>query len=692
MRRIRGQLPILAVALCATLPAVSQAQQRTRVVAVSDGAADPAVSPDGSEIALSILGKIWIVPANGGEARQVTNGISWDSHPAWSPDGQFLAFSHEGGDGNDLVMLNLATGTASAFYHTDDQILESEFAPKGDEIYFVAMSEQLDAHVMHVPVDGGKAEPVTETHNWHEWSFALSPDGQQMLLASGHYGGADLFQVDLPSRAATRLTDTPWNQSSVAWSADGKTFYYIRSVNAMDSIMAMPAAGGAPRLVFASPFDDKELALAPNGKTAVLCAGRKLYRLDLQTGAIAPIPFTARFTLPAQSAPDMIITHARLWDGTGAAPVADRTIEIRGGKIVSIGARQPDGAGGVPVIDARGRTVMPALMDNHYHFWDFGQGPLLLSHGITTIRDPGAPLSLSMTFKEAIALGIFPGPTIYSAGPLIDGLGDYHPLVDVMLDDTVGAATVVRAFKAQGVDLLKVYFMLKPEVLCAVIREAHKVGLRVTGHIGVHTSWTRAMDCGIDGLNHIRVWADLLPANEQPQGENESLAADRNPVARMQSDWHEIDPNSPRVTALIQKMARSKVGFDPTLSIQRIDDGMRKSLGLAQFATARDSYRRMSRFVARAQQMGVFLLAGTDDGSLFDEMEAYDSAGVPKTAILQAATANGAKWLGKDGEFGTIEVGRRADLIIVDGDPLKTMSDMRKIAIVVQGGRIVFRK
>jgi Tol biopolymer transport system component len=256
MRRIRGQLPILAVALCATLPAVSQAQQRTRVVTVSDGAADPAVSPDGSEIALSILGKIWIVPANGGEARQVTNGISWDSHPAWSPDGQFLAFSHEGGDGNDLVMLNLATGTASAFYHTDDQILESEFAPKGDEIYFVAMSEQLDAHVMHVPVDGGKAEPVTETHNWHEWSFALSPDGQQMLLASGHYGGADLFQVDLPSRAATRLTDTPWNQSSVAWSADGKTFYYIRSVNAMDSIMAMPAAGGAPRLVFASPFDD----------------------------------------------------------------------------------------------------------------------------------------------------------------------------------------------------------------------------------------------------------------------------------------------------------------------------------------------------------------------------------------------------------------------------------------------------
>jgi hypothetical protein len=335
---------------------------------------------------------------------------------------------------------------------------------------------------------------------------------------------------------------------------------------------------------------------------------------------------------------------------------------------------------------------MPALMDNHYHFWDYSQGPMLLTRGITNIRDPGAPLSLSMSFKEAIALGLFPGPHIYSAGPLIDGLGDYHPLVDVMLDDTAQAATLVRAFKAQGVDLLKVYFMLKPDVLCAVVREAHKVGLRVTGHIGVHTSWGRAMDCGIDGLNHIRVWADFLPANEQPQGEDESLDADKNEVPRMQADWREIDPDSPRVEALIDKMRSTHVGFDPTLSIQQIDDGMRKTLGLAQLATAQDSYRRMGRFVARAQQKGVFLLAGTDDGNLFDELDAYDSVGVPNAAILQAATVNGAKWLGKDAEFGTVAVGRRADLIVVDGDPLKNIGDIRKIDIVLEDGRIVFRK
>lgn len=693
MRRTGASLSVLlAVAVAQLSQHPAFAQQNERVVAVSDGAADPAVSPDGARIALSILGKIWIVPANGGDARQVSNGISWDTHPSWSPDGQFLVYAHEEGDGSDLVIVNLATGTSSALYHSDKQIGQTEFTPKGDEIYFVAQSEQLDAHVMHVPLAGGDAKPVTETHDWHEWSFALSPDGQHVLLASGRYGGADLFRIDLPGREATRLTDTPWNQFSVGWSGDGKTLYYIKSVNAVDSIMAMPAAGGAARPVFASPFDDKALALAPDGRTAVLCAARKLYRLDLRTGQTTPIPFTARFVLPAQSAADMVITHARLWDGTGAAPLADRTIEIRDGAVASIGAGAPNAAPGVPVIDAHGRTVMPALMDNHYHFWDYAQGPLLLGWGITAIRDPGAPLSLSMNFKEAIALGLFPGPHIYSAGPLIDGLGDYHPMVDVMIDDTAAAATLVHAFKAQGVDLLKVYFMLKPDVLCAVVREAHKVGLKVTGHIGVHTSWGRAMDCGIDGLNHIRVWADFLPLREQPQGDNESLDGSKHLVPRMQADWHEIDPDSPRVTALIAQMASSKVGFDPTLSIQQIDDGLRKSLGLAQFTAAQESYRRMSRFVARAQRMGVFLLAGTDDGSLFNELDAYDSAGVPKTAILQAATVNGAKWLGKDSEFGTIAAGRRADLIIVDGDPLKTIADLRKIDIVVEDGRIVFRK
>ncbi len=664
-----------------------------RSVVVEHGAADPAIAPDGMRIAVSIFGKIWILPASGGDALQISEGISWDSHPAWSPDGQFVAYSHELPNGTDISIHNLATGTSSVLYHSDSLVGHIEYSPKGGDLYFILQQDQLDAHLWHIPLGGGDAKPITETREWHEWTFALSSDGKQVALDSGRYGGSNLYRIDLANRQATRLTTSPWNQTSVAWSHDGKTLYYVETDNATDRIMALPT-GGPARSVFSSPYDDKELSLSPDGSWAIVCAGRKLYHLDLLSGRMRPIPFQARFALPSRSLADMMITHARLWDGTGNAPVSDATIEVRDGKIASIhsGLAPLRVSPGLTVLDASGRTVLPGLMDNHYHFWDPFQGPELLRHGITYIRDPGAPLSLSMNFKDAIAAGIFPGPDIYSAGPLIDGQGGYHPMVTVALNDPAAAATLVQSFKAQGVNLLKVYFLLKPEVLCSVIAEAHKVGLPVTGHIGVRTSWGRAIDCGIDGVNHIRIWADLLPLSDQPQGEDESLDAETHLVPRMQADWHEIDPDSPRVGALIEKMAQAHIGFDPTLSIQAIPDSMRKSLSLEQFSRARESYQRMSRFVKHAQETGVFLLAGTDNGSLFDELEAYAKAGLPTPAILEAATSNGAKWLNMQSIFGTVTPGERADLIVVDGDPLKDIKEIRKIDVVIKDGRIVFRK
>ncbi|MGH8209882.1 MAG: amidohydrolase family protein [Steroidobacteraceae bacterium] len=461
----------------------------------------------------------------------------------------------------------------------------------------------------------------------------------------------------------------------------------------METVFAQSAAGGERHAIYASPYRDTQIALEPGDETAVLCAARRLFRLSLSTGKITPIPFQARFEAPAQSRGDLVITHAHLISGTTAPVVENATIEIHDGRFKGI--HSGDGfvvPAGVPVIDAAGKTVMPGLMDNHYHFVDPFLGTALLSRGITSIRDPGGHLSDSMSYKEAIHLGLLNGPDIYAAGPLIDGSGDYHPWVAVEIDDPAKAAALVDSLKEQGVDLLKVYFLLKPEVLCAVIAEAHKQGLKVTGHIGVRTGWSQAIGCGIDGLNHVRVWADLLPLADQPQGENDTLDDKTHPIARMQADWSKIDPNGPAAGALIASMAKAQVGFDPTLSIQIVDDDMRKELSLEHFSLARDAYARMGAFVARAVRAGVPLLAGTDNGSLFDEMEAYESAGIPRPAILEAATSNGARWLGRQADFGSIEPGQRADLIIIDGDPLKQIKDLRNIRTVVKDGRIVFEK
>jgi imidazolonepropionase-like amidohydrolase len=160
----------------------------------------------------------------------------------------------------------------------------------------------------------------------------------------------------------------------------------------------------------------------------------------------------------------------------------------------------------------------------------------------------------------------------------------------------------------------------------------------------------------------------------------------------MQANWSDINPDGPATGEIIKLMIAHNVGFDPTLAIQRIPDSERKRFGIEQFAIVKDSYQRMSRFVARAEKMGVLLLAGTDNESLFDELEAYAAAGVPNMAILKAATVNGATWLGKQSDFGTLEAGKRANLIVVDGDPLKDVKETRRISAVIKNGRVVFRK
>lgn len=692
-RSLLASLLLFAV-LFVSQPIVAKATpQKTRTVLTDHGAQDPSVSPDGAQLAVSILGKIWRLDVKGGEAEQLSEGFGWDTHPAWSPDGQFIAYAHQLPSGAELIVRNLSTGNSTAVYHSEAEIGQIAYHPKGGEIFFIVERSQYDAHLFKI-APGGQAKQLTQSENWHEWSFALSPDGRDVFLDSGHYGGSDLYRIQLDSMQMTRITRTPAHEHNVAWSRDGKSWVFVQTDNGVDRIMLQPATSGAARAVYWSAYDQKQLTLTPDGQTAVICGGRKLYRLNLASGETQPIPFTARFHLPEQGKADLVITNARLLDpGTGRV-LPSAFVVIRDGRISEIHASQ-EAVGlpaGVPVFDAEGKTLMPGLMDNHYHYWSAFDGGALLMRGVTEIRDPGVAISMSMNFKEAIALGLLEGPDIYTCGPLIDGLDGYHPYVDVELNRVEAAAPLVRALKAQGVDALKVYFMLNPDVLRAIIKEARAVGLPVTGHIGVRTGWREAMDAGISGFNHIRLWHDMLPMERQPQGENENLDASKNMIARMQANWNDIDPDGQAVGEIIKMMLAHHIGFDPTLAIQRINDAERKRYGIEQFAIVKDSYRRMARFVARAEKMGVLLLAGTDNENLFDELESYAAAGIPNMSILKAATVNGAEWLGKQTDFGGIEAGKRANLILVDGDPLKDVKDLRRISAVIKHGRIVFRK
>ncbi|MGQ0736843.1 MAG: amidohydrolase family protein [Acidobacteriota bacterium] len=540
--------------------------------------------------------------------------------------------------------------------------------PNASEIVFLVKTDQYTAHLWSVPLGAeGRAKQLTRGAGMMEWSFAISPDGQQAAVEWVKRGATDLFVVDLDSAHSRRVTSTSAEEFSVQWSRDGKSLVYVARDNGIDRVIVRDVAFGTGRTVFESAFDGKQLSLLPDGSAAVMVAARRLHQLDLQTGRLTAVPARASFRLPERSPGNLLVTNVRLWDGTGA-PVRDSSwVLVRDGRIAGVGRSpvSPADAAGVATIDGAGRFMLPGLMDNHYHLTGaLFDAPRRLAMGVTTIRDPGTEVAEALNFRAAMTLGVIEGPDIYTTGPLIDGPCGWHPMVDVLLDRPEAGPALVRALKAQGVDAIKVLPCLGPKVLRSVIGEARRVGLPVTGHVGY--LWDEAVRAGVTGINHAAIYREQ--ANVP------------------------VDPDRPEVDSLLTRMARTGVAMDPTLHAFAVSDATRRELGVEEGVRALSQWRMDQRFVKKVVDAGVMLLAGTDNRSLNDELEDYEAAGVPREVILQSATVNGSRWLGKDADFGTIQLGRRGHLLLVDGDPLEQMKDLRQVVLVVKDGRVVFRR
>jgi len=226
-RRIVASCAVILV-LALLLSPVTAHGQNMRTVTLDRGVQDPAVSPDGSRIAVGIIGDLWLVPIEGGAASQLTTGAGWDAHPAWSPDGRFMAYSHRRRGHSDLVLRTMATGGTRTLYSTEHSIGQIAFHPTEAKVFFVRDLGQYEAHLWSVPTSGDGAQQVTHgTSPQAEWSFALSPDGSEVALEWVRFGPADLFRMTLDSvPAVDRLTETPHDEFGVQWTADGASLIY----------------------------------------------------------------------------------------------------------------------------------------------------------------------------------------------------------------------------------------------------------------------------------------------------------------------------------------------------------------------------------------------------------------------------------------------------------------------------------
>lgn len=397
---------------------------------------------------------------------------------------------------------------------------------------------------------------------------------------------------------------------------------------------------------------------------------------------------------------------ARLVDGTGASPIADAAVVVEGGKIIAAGPRaQVKLPAGARRVEVSGKTLVPGLWDMHAHVEQVEWGPVYLAAGVTTVRDCGNDLDFIRAVRDTIDAEKGVGPRILMAC-LVDGEGA-GALGKTRLRAVEDIPGIIQKFKAAGCAQVKLYSSINPKLIAPLAQAAHQAGLTVTGHVPEGIGAVHAVQAGMDQINHMQFMIRAFVAPEvDPDKSLEGPAAARAFAA--------LDPTTPAAKKLAAWFAAQRTVLDPTMALRELNadshaELVRKEPGLSKLPPtlaavlgdvgarpedldkARVRFAKALALLKLLHQAGVPIVAGTDQTvpghSLHRELELYVQAGFTPLEAIQAATLIPARVMNRDKELGTIEVGKRADFVVVEGDPLADIRALRRVTIVVAGGK-----
>jgi imidazolonepropionase-like amidohydrolase len=381
------------------------------------------------------------------------------------------------------------------------------------------------------------------------------------------------------------------------------------------------------------------------------------------------------------------IVGATLIDGRGGPPVADSVVVVRGERIVAAGPRAsvrvPVGA---EVFEARGMTLLPGLIDAHFHI--DGDDPLpalFLSHGVTSVRDPGQWIEAYDAARAAAA----PVPRLFLTGPHLDSPPPAYPADSYVVRDEEEARLAVKKFAEQGATAFKVYFRLPVGLIRVVCEEAHRRGLPVTSHLEIVDAGD-AIRAGVDGVEHVTSFGTaMLPARDAEKYRQAVLADNAARREGRYEVWSKADLGGPRARSIINLMVERGTYLSPTLAVfeRRAGDKDTTDVHVRGF-------KQMLDFTARARRAGVRVVVGSHSAvphaergwAYHRELELLVEAGLTPMQAIVAATSENARFFRVAERLGSVEPGKLADLLLVEGDPLKDISRMRQVRRVMLGG------
>ncbi len=407
--------------------------------------------------------------------------------------------------------------------------------------------------------------------------------------------------------------------------------------------------------------------------------------------------------LRARQKGPLAILGATLIDGTGRPAVPDSAVLVEDGRIIAAGPRTTVKVPkNTTVFDATGKFLLPGLWDMHAHFEQVEWGPIYLAAGVTTARDVGNELEFITAVRDALREGRGLGPQLLLAG-VVDGDGP-TAIGTARVNSPEDAARWVATYKKNGFQQMKIYSSVKRENLKAVCADAHRAGMTVTGHIPQKLDVFQGVEAGMDQVNHIHFLLDpLLPESARALPRSERLKA----LAALDMDGaearHEVEFLKQHGTVVDPTIALSELSTHAAgVPVSSFEPGAEKvapelaealsSIGApAEIAPVlRKIFEHQLALIGALHKAGVPIVAGTDQAvpghSLHREIELYVQAGFTPLEAIQAATVVPARVMGIEKEVGTVEAGKRADLILLDANPLEKIGNIRSVRYVVARG------
>jgi Amidohydrolase family len=404
------------------------------------------------------------------------------------------------------------------------------------------------------------------------------------------------------------------------------------------------------------------------------------------------------------------LTNARVFDPAAGALSQPTTVVVFGEQIVSVRPEAPPA--GATIIDCAGGTLLPGLHDEHAHATDWS-GPLHIAAGVTRTRDPGNENEVLLTLTSRIDSGEVIGPRIHRAG-FIEARSPFSARGGFVVDRLDVALEKVRWYADHGYSGIKIYNSMNPDWVKPIAAEAHRLGLRVSGHVPAFMTSERAVRDGYDEITHINQLMLSFVIGEKDDtrtpfrftalGERlGKLDLNAEPFQRMLRLMKERGTAHDPTLAIFTGLLLARPGKAPPNDVGWLDHApapVQRSRRQAildvkpeQYGAYEASQRKLFEVMRTLHREGIRLLPGTDDVAgfgLHSELEQWAQAGISNVDVLRAATLESARYFGVDQSSGSIARGKLADLMLVAGDPTKDITAIRKVRLVMKGGVVYY--